>query len=188
MKIVIAIVALSATTLLAAACTGPLCLGAESEGGGEGGGCSSGNFGTAPPQGVPADAACSTGAWWVGGNHESEQMRPGTDCISCHAREGEGPQYTVAGTVMGGLGDTDDCQGVSDVTVRITDADGQVSDLVTNAAGNFYLRGTVAFPYTATLVRGGTEVSMVTAQSNGNCMACHTAEGAAGAPGRIVAP
>lgn len=187
MKPTLSLVLVVALAALAPSCTDPRCLAGDDDDD-EGGGCLSGDFGTTPPAGVASDAACTSGAWWQGGDQESSQMHPGGDCISCHASEGEGPQFTIAGTVMGGLDDFEDCQGIGDVVVRITDADGVVTDLVSNAAGNFSFRGAIAFPYTATVLRGDVESPMATPQSEGNCMACHTAEGAGGAPGRIVAP
>lgn len=42
-------------------------------------------------------------------------------------------------------------------------------------------------PYTAKVIRDGVESKMLTPQSNGDCNACHSVDGASGAPGRIVA-
>src|SRR5215204_5409730 len=100
--------------------------------------------GTAPPD--PSE--CSTGSTWNGGNEESPLMHPGGDCIGCHG-SGEGPRYSIAGTVMGAFDDPTDCEGVDGVTVRITDADGAVHEVTTNRAGNFFLTEDVPVPYTA---------------------------------------
>lgn len=132
-------------------------------------------------------AACSTGSYWTGGNDESPQMNPGEDCIACHA-SGEGPSFTLAGTVMRAFADPDDCNGVAGVTVRVTDADGKLTELTTNEAGNFYLSDDLAMPYTIELERGGMTSAMAAEQADGACGSCHTAQGEAGAPGRIVAP
>ncbi len=118
---------------------------------------------------------------------EGENMEPGGDCIFCHASD-EGPRYTIAGTVMGALDDDDRCAGVDGVTVEITDANGQVISLTTNAVGNFFYQGELASPYSAKVRRGDQEVAMASAQSSGDCASCHTAQGVSGAPGRIVAP
>ncbi|MEQ1564019.1 MAG: hypothetical protein ABMA64_00150 [Myxococcota bacterium] len=130
---------------------------------------------------------CSTDDYWTGGNEESPLMRPGGDCITCHASD-EGPNFASAGTVMGEFDDEDDCNGVAGVTVRITDANDEVWEYVTNAAGNFFTNDDFATPYAAEVEFDGVVSQMLTAQTDGNCAACHTAEGANGAPGRIVSP
>jgi mono/diheme cytochrome c family protein len=132
-------------------------------------------------------AACSSGEEWTRGNDGSSQMNPGEDCVACHA-SGEGPNYTLAGTVMGDYDDPDDCNGVGDVVVRVIDADDNVLELTTNSAGNFYTNDKIAPPYTIELEHNGATSSMASAQSEGGCASCHTAAGAEGAPGRIVAP
>ena len=92
--------------------------------------------------------------------------------------------------VMNAYKDDTDCNGVSGVTVRLTDADGKTLDLVTNSAGNFYRQGPtgIGSPYTVKLISGSRERVMATPQTSGNCASCHTATGANGAPGRILAP
>ncbi len=175
------------------ACGGSLFCGGygEQDEGGEGGGggrCGGGGaYAATPPSGVPSGAACSTGMFWQGGNEGTTAMHPGVDCITCHSG-GEGPRYFIAGTIMGAVDDADDCQGVSAVTVQITDADGAVHETTTNSAGNFFFNSSLPVPYTVSLVRDGNTVSMLTPQSTGDCLSCHTAQGAGGAPGRIVAP
>jgi hypothetical protein len=119
-------------------------------------------------------------------------MEPGGDCIGCHA-SGEGPVFLFAGTVMAASNDDTNCSGVSGVTVRITGADGNKIELVTNSTGNFFwsgTAGTIVFPYTAEVSRNGVTVAMQSPRSASetNCASCHTASGANGAPGRIVAP
>lgn len=134
---------------------------------------------------------CNAGLRWVGGDEESTRMHPGGDCIGCHASRGEGPRYLVAGTVFEMLDEPDDCFGLEGVTVEITDAEGRTWSLPTNDAGNFFLAaqdGPVAMPYRAALVAEGVRAEMATPQSTGSCATCHTATGAQGAPGRIIAP
>ena len=133
-------------------------------------------------------AVCSTGSAWEGGDEESPLMHPGGDCIGCHSSGGEGPKFAIAGTVMAAMDDDTDCNGESGVTVEITGADGAVLTLPTNAAGNFYSSKSVATPFTALVRKGDAVRAMSAAQSDGNCVTCHTAEGANGAPGRIQAP
>lgn len=119
---------------------------------------------------------------------EGEEMEPGGDCISCHFSEGEGPRYSIAGTVMSASDEDDGCLGLEGITVVITDADGNSSELLTNGVGNFFSNATIKTPYTAKVVRGDQEVAMSASQTDTNCASCHTAEGANEAPGRIIAP
>ncbi len=137
--------------------------------------------------GTTDTATCSTDSYWTGGNEESPNMNPGQDCIACH-NSGEGPNFTLAGTVMGAYDDPDDCNGIEDVRVRVTDADGVETVLTSNGAGNFYTDEDIAMPYTIVLERDGETLEMNGAQSDGACGSCHTAEGASSAPGRVVAP
>jgi hypothetical protein len=139
---------------------------------------------------LAAAVVCLPGMKWTGGDEGSPDMHPGKSCIDCHA-QGEGPRFIVAGTVFKELTEPDDTYGVKGVVVQLTDAKGKVIRLTTNAAGNFMLRAhgnTIVFPFTAKVLFQGREGEMVTPQSTGNCAACHTAHGANGAPGRIVAP
>lgn len=131
--------------------------------------------------------ACPSGQTWPAGA-EGRLMNPGMSCISCHAAQGEGPTYSLAGTVFDRFHSADLCYGAADVQVEITDANQQVITLTTNATGNFYSSANIAFPATAKVKRDGLERAMVAAVPHGDCAACHTVEGANGAPGRIVAP
>jgi hypothetical protein len=147
--------------------------------------------------GTPGDTeTCSTAMWSGGGGggddeeedeEEGPTMAPGEDCVACHAR-GEGPDFTVAGTVMTDYADMDGCTGVDGVTVRITGADDAVTELETNASGNFYTLAAIATPYTIELEKDGATRAMGAAQTDGDCMSCHTSDGANAAPGRILAP
>ena len=134
---------------------------------------------------------CASGLRWAGGDEESPRMYPGRECVGCHQQRGEGPSYLIAGTVYEMVHEADDCFGLDGVTVEITDANGSQWSLPTNDAGNFFLsesQGPVAFPYRAAVVMGGNRVEMVTPQSDGRCLTCHTSTGAMGAAGRIMAP
>ena len=134
-----------------------------------------------------SNSVCSTGQQWTGGGEGSSLMNPGMDCIGCHVR-GEGPSFTAAGTVFGDYHDADRCAGVSGAVVKVTDANGQVLQATTNATGNFFLVGTLAFPVHAQVTYQGRTRAMVTAQATADCAGCHTQAGLNGAPGRIVAP
>ena len=135
---------------------------------------------------------CATGRKWVGGDSGSSLMRPGRDCIACHAR-GEGPAFLVAGTVYpaDGLSSNDDCFGIAGATVIVEDAAGRSFALETNDAGNFYLTrggGPIELPLSVELERDGTIQAMTLRPDVGACASCHTAEGSGGAVGRIIAP
>lgn len=132
---------------------------------------------------------CTSHVQWSGG--ASAEMDPGMDCVGCHAGN-EGPDYRVAGTIFFGPHDEDLCGGVSGVTVTITDSAGHVFTQVTNSTGNFAFRPSEmpgwTPPYTARIDSGGSTRAMSTPQSDGACNACHSPDGANGAPGRILAP
>jgi hypothetical protein len=166
--------AVRATTIL----FGALAIGLTCCGGGGGGASDLGH----PP------TKCSTMAVNAG---VTAEMEPGGDCIACHAKGGA-PALLIGGTVMNALHDDTNCAGVAGITVRLTGADGQMLEMVTNATGNFYTLAsegkTLALPFNAELVQGTKSVKMLTAQMDTNCMSCHTAMGAKLAVGRIIAP
>jgi hypothetical protein len=153
-----------------------------------------GEGGQGPPGGsgisstVPT-SVCASGQKWSGGDHESELMHPGMDCIGCHS-SGEGPTLLVAGTVYSSLHEGDDCYGLAGATVQITQAGGQVLSAMTNSAGNFLIRsrGALSTPFTAKIIVNGMEKAMLTPQATGDCMSCHTQMGLNAAPGRIAFP
>ncbi|MEZ4316861.1 MAG: carboxypeptidase-like regulatory domain-containing protein [Myxococcota bacterium] len=140
---------------------------------------------------VTEPGACVSDTFWTFGNQESPLMHPGGNCIQCHEDLGEGPRFSIAGTVFSNPDEPDDCNGLGGIEVEITDSEGSVWTTTTNAAGNFYFRANTVdpvFPITA-LVRDGTaERAMLTPQSEGSCASCHTWQGENGAAGRIVAP
>ncbi len=150
--------------------------------------CGEGNrpFGGGGLASVPT-STCVSGTQWQGGSEGTGEMAPGQDCIACHT-QGEGPRYTIAGTVFKDPNEPNDCGGVSAVQVVITDADGGIITLNTNAAGNFYTRANLVLPYTAKLLQNGNLRVMAAPQTVGACNSCHTQQGANGAPGRIMAP
>jgi hypothetical protein len=115
-------------------------------------------------------------------------MHPGRDCIGCHSSGGEGPRYTVAGTVNAAFDEPDDCLGVPGVSVSVTDANGQAVELTTNSAGNFFTRASLVMPVQIRLAFEGRERLMTSLPPVGACASCHTQTGANAAPGRIVVP
>lgn len=139
--------------------------------------------------GAVAAGTCVSGTHWTGGNAESPRMHPGMDCIACHDAMNEGPRFTVAGTVFTNVDEPDDCNGVEDVVVEITDATGAVWTEDTNSAGNFSIRDSaMMFPITARILDGDAVREMGTAVETGACGSCHTQGGEGGAPGRVMAP
>ena len=147
---------------------------------------------------------CTSGQTWTKGDDDgSALMTPGEACITCHAKKstshtmgddgdnGDGddaPLFTAAGTVYPSLHEPNDCYGVNGgAQVVLTGADGKKQTLTVNAAGNFMARSALATPYTASVIRNGKTRTMKTAQDDGDCNKCHTAEGGY-APGRIIAP
>lgn len=135
-----------------------------------------------------AASECASTKKWVGGDEGATIMHPGEDCIACHAREGEGPGFKIAGTVYGAANQANNCFGIQGATIEITGADGKVFNLAANEAGNFYTKESVATPYTARVLFNGKESKMQTPQSSGACNSCHTQGGSDGAPGRVLSP
>jgi hypothetical protein len=145
-------------------------------------GCTDDDETNAPP------AVCSTQSAWLLGDEESPLMHPGGACIDCHSAE-EGPRFTVAGTVMASFMDDTNCNGVAGVTIRVTGSDNQLVELTSNRAGNFFLENrAIARPFTVELVHEGRSRRMMTPQTDGDCNGCHTAQGDAAIPGRILVP
>jgi hypothetical protein len=152
-----------------------------------------------PPAADPYDTptVCTTDTLWTGGDSESPLMRPGGECVSCHETDAP-PMHALwlGGTVFATPHEPDDCNGVDgDVggaVVVITEANGTVTELPINSAGNFFLEkpsNQFTFPYTAKVVYQGRERIMLTEQvDSGDCNHCHTLDGDEEAPGRIFLP
>lgn len=150
------------------------------------GGCSAGSGSASDP--LNAAPTCTSGSYYVGGDDGTSIMNPGGACIACHAG-GEGPRFSIAGTVYPTGHEPTMCFGATAGTVVITDATGAVISLPVNDAGNFSTLARVVFPIHAKVVDGnGKERGMAAAQPTGDCNGCHTQDGASGAPGRIVSP
>ncbi|WP_053238376.1 hypothetical protein [Sandaracinus amylolyticus] len=153
---------------------------------------------------------CTSMRTWTDGDDKSPEMKPGGTCVSCHAREADEPLFWAAGTVYPTAHEPDDCNGADTrgaAIVEITDAEGRVSRLAPNRAGNFFLvrpsdedddedevepggalATQFAYPYTVRVLYEGRERAMLTPQTSGDCNACHTTAGTNGAPGRILLP
>jgi hypothetical protein len=134
-------------------------------------------------------AVCTSGRMWTSGNHGSPQMHPGRACVACHASgEGEGPRFTIAGTVYPTGHEPDDCYGGTSAAVEVADANGKVITLPVNTAGNFTNSSPVTFPIRVAVVANGKRRAMVASPPNGDCNSCHTQNGTNQAPGRIALP
>ena len=99
-----------------------------------------------------------------------------------------GPAYTLAGTVYPTAHEPDDCDGVGGLTVVVTDANGVVTNVTVNQAGNFSSRAKIAAPFHVKVTNGTKERAMAGSLTAGDCNSCHTLAGANGAPGRVMAP
>lgn len=147
-------------------------------------GCSSELVAEVPPE------VCYSRLQWIGGKHGDEEMYPGRDCVGCH-RENDGPPLVIGGTIYPYVLDSPeevrkhqsgiDCFGIGGIQIRITDARGDVYDLVTNRAGSFFIEGEAsdfAMPLAAqifTTSDQGTplEPQMNISPSYGGCARCH---------------
>lgn len=148
-----------------------------------------------------ASPTCTSKSTWKGGNRESELMNPGMACIDCHS-SGEGPTFTIAGTIYPTGHEPDRCNGkaidangnaVGTVKVQVLDATGKkVAEATPNSVGNFYLsrRDLAAIPKggKVQVVSSTGTRAMGDTPSSGDCNSCHTQNGANDAPGRIVYP
>jgi len=141
-------------------------------------------------------ARCSSGRARSPNESEGPDMMPGRACISCHAdtvaATGEdAPIFLFGGTLFPTGHEPDDCiaDAAEGAQVIVTDATGAVFAATANATGNFSLdEGRLVPPFRAKVVFEGRERAMSLEQTNGDCNACHSAEGEQGAPGRIVLP
>ena len=152
---------------------------------------------------VPAEAGagsdgggCTSGVRWTNGNDGSASMHPGVACNACHQRSA-GPNLRFAGTVYRASHDVDDCNGAAPpptLTVEITDKVGRKLTATVNASGNFLVErpkgdgNRFSAPYRARITDGVNTRAMGGSVTSGDCNSCHTAAGANGAPGRILAP
>jgi len=163
------------------------------------GSCGGSSSSSGSSSGGPYDTPlmCSSNTYWTGGDSGSANMHPGKACKSCHVVLGKATKKTfdISGTVYATAHEPDDCNGtsVAGAKVVITDANGQEHALDVNGVGNFEhsdLFGFAPFPvpYQAKVIYNGKERAMNAAQTNGDCNACHTQDGASNAPGRIMLP
>ncbi len=140
---------------------------------------------------------CTSNATYTG--RKGNNMRPGEACNACHAREGDGPTFSVAGTVYPTGHEPNDCVGITDGSVKVivTDGTGKQTTIALSGGnnGNFMLqRATFTKPVHVRVesADGSKKRLMATelnlANGDGDCNSCHTEGGANKAPGRIAAP
>lgn len=116
-------------------------------------------------------------------------MRPGQNCLRCHSVGGVAGNkvFSVGGTVFP-TGDADACEGVSGVTVRVTDKNGKKVSLVTNSVGNFWSLEPLEAPLSMEAERDGRVLTMPVTAPTGGCALCHSWPDNVSASGRIRAP
>ena len=126
-----------------------------------------------------------------GGVTEGPEHRPGQPCVLCHSDGGPASnhRFAVAGTIF----DTAKAEkGAENVTVYFIDAANADRQVVTNAAGNFFIRESewadLTFPFKTGIRRGaGLPVSMQsTINREGSCNFCHQLPG--GDPRESIGP
>jgi hypothetical protein len=134
---------------------------------------------------------CTSGMTWTGGNQGSFLMHPGGTCLTCHEAYEHAPTFSAAGTLYPTAHEPTDCNGYGgkDAVIEITDANKKVYQLTPNTVGNFILADPgFTPPYTVKVLYQGRTRQMFGAQVNGDCNSCHSQNGSAGAPGRILLP
>lgn len=132
---------------------------------------------------------CYSGMRWVGDKRGSPEMFPGRDCVGCHI-DNDGPPLALGGTVypyvlgppaVFDAQSGEDCFGLEGVAVTIEDGDGQIFELTTNRAGNFFVEGNpddFAKPFSVNIewINGDglpRTNQMFTTPSYGGCGRCH---------------
>jgi hypothetical protein len=127
---------------------------------------------------------CYSEMRWVGEKRGSPEMFPGRDCVGCHI-DNDGPPLALGGTlyayVLQGeeartLQTGTDCFGIEGATVRVEDGEGQVFEVITNKAGNFYVEGNpddFAKPFQVEVQYRDQTARMATNPSYGGCARCH---------------
>jgi hypothetical protein len=158
---------------------------------------------TGGPDPFAADAMCSSGVTWSLGDEGDPRMLPGRDCVTCHDAErledpdDDGiPDLVIGGTLYPTAHEPDDCYGDASADLRVIIAStsgGAEVTLAPNASGNFLLHRASAPagfepPFSVKVVQGDRERIMAIPATSGSCNECHTQDGTAGAPGRVVVP
>jgi hypothetical protein len=95
--------------------------------------------------------------------------------------------FSFGGTIFP-TADAGACEGVSGVTVRVTDSEGTVVTTVSNSVGNFWSTTPLKPPLRIQVERAGRVATMPGTTPTGGCALCHSWPDAVSARGRIRAP
>src|SRR5512138_1692026 len=80
-------------------------------------------------------------------------MRPGEDCLACHA--GGEESFSAAGTVTTAGGG-----GAAGLTVSLVDSASTEASTTTNSVGNFYFAQPLVAPFQVSITDGASTVAM----------------------------
>lgn len=117
-------------------------------------------------------------------------MRPGSNCLRCHAKDGiaSNKPFSFGGTILRAR-DSEPCDGVAGVTIRVTDSEGRAVSVVSNVVGNFWSAERLVPPLRVQASRDGRTVVMPVETPTGGCALCHSwPDAVSGAAGRIRWP
>ena len=147
-------------------------------------------------------SVCFSGKQWIGSKRGDPRMYPGRDCVGCHL-DNDGPELMLGGTVYAFVEAPydaakykqeqtgKDCFGLEGVKMKITGGDGQIFEVTTNEAGNFFVEGKatdLAKPFRAEVTYTDPDTGRVTQQPMGTgpfyggCGRCHNPEAVAYKP------
>lgn len=114
----------------------------------------------------------------VAGVPQGPLHRAGQRCLACHRDGGEGPAFSVAGTVYAREGEA---LGAPAVAVALRDARGEERVFLTNEVGNFWvpaMQWSPTFPLAAELRVDTRTIAMRTEIGrDGSCNTCHVGAG-----------
>jgi hypothetical protein len=135
---------------------------------------------------VQDDAIAALGGE-VGGVYPGPFHRPGQPCLLCHdGALGDPAEFSVAGTVF--MHPTGTAP-VNRATVELQDADGKGFEVVTNAAGNFFISPRHYAPRYPLEVKVHFENEVTTMHSTigreGACAGCHFDPAGPDSPGHV---
>jgi hypothetical protein len=109
--------------------------------------------------------------------NEDGEHNPGTDCLACHSPNGEGPTFSIGGTLYDGVASNTPVAGA---TIRFTDANGLDHAMISALNGNFWTEDPVAFPITvsASSCPDTRPMNAPVQEAGGSCAlgGCHTAQ------------
>jgi hypothetical protein len=74
------------------------------------------------------------------------EHNPGQPCLECHTEDGEGPPFSIGGTLYRDLVGS---SAIAGATIRIGDATGRELPLITARNGNFWTEEPVTYPVQA---------------------------------------